>query len=259
MHYEISGKGKPLLFIHGWTMNSRVWKEQVRYFSKHFQVITVDLRGHGLSKDLGGPYNFETFAEDVVVFVKEKLMTQRVTLIGWSMGVFVSLKVLSKERNLFDSLIIISGTPVFTTKDDYPYGIPLTQVRLLHRKIRNNYLDALKDFYRNLFSKEESEKIDERDFIESLILPFVPSKQVALCTLKAIEEADFRQKLKSVQTPTLIIHGAKDAICLPEASYFMHTQLKNSCLEVFSLAGHVPFFSEKDRFNRVVEKFLRRL
>ena len=50
LHYRITGKGKPIIFVHGWTMNSLVWKYQSDELAKDFQVIAVDLRGHGKSE-----------------------------------------------------------------------------------------------------------------------------------------------------------------------------------------------------------------
>src|SRR3989338_1058799 len=50
LHYRITGKGKPIIFVHGWAMNSLIWKYQSDKLAKDFQVIAVDLREHGKSE-----------------------------------------------------------------------------------------------------------------------------------------------------------------------------------------------------------------
>ena len=53
--YKITGKGRPLLFVHGWAMNAEVWSGLSDNLSSNYQVISIDLRGHGKSKQLDGP------------------------------------------------------------------------------------------------------------------------------------------------------------------------------------------------------------
>ncbi|MBZ0167121.1 MAG: alpha/beta hydrolase, partial [Candidatus Omnitrophica bacterium] len=48
-HYDLEGEGTPLVFLHGWGVDKRVWRQQSKYFSRHYQVLTVDLPGHGQS------------------------------------------------------------------------------------------------------------------------------------------------------------------------------------------------------------------
>ena len=50
IHYEVHGEGEPtLVFIHGWSCDRSYWQAQVEYFAKQYQVITIDLAGHGES------------------------------------------------------------------------------------------------------------------------------------------------------------------------------------------------------------------
>jgi pimeloyl-ACP methyl ester carboxylesterase len=49
LYYEVTGKGTPIVFLHGFTGDHRNWDPQVKFFSKKFKVITYDARGHGQS------------------------------------------------------------------------------------------------------------------------------------------------------------------------------------------------------------------
>lgn len=84
--YEVSGAGETtLVFVHGWSADSRYWRAQVPYFSKRYRVITLDLAGHGHSGITRTSYTMDAFGEDVRA-VTEAIGSKRVILIGHSMG-----------------------------------------------------------------------------------------------------------------------------------------------------------------------------
>src|SRR5258708_20585844 len=65
LYYEVSGQGQPVVLIHGLGSSTRDWEEQVPEFSRNYQVITFDLRGHGRSEKPAGPYQIPVFAADL--------------------------------------------------------------------------------------------------------------------------------------------------------------------------------------------------
>lgn len=84
--YNVFGSGDiTLLFVHGWSCDSRYWREQIPYFAKKYKVVTIDLAGHGHSGQNRKIYSLESFGQDVKAVVEE-LDVKRVILIGHSMG-----------------------------------------------------------------------------------------------------------------------------------------------------------------------------
>jgi len=84
--YNITGKGDvTLLFVHGWSCDSRYWREQGPYFAGRYKVVTVDLAGHGHSGQNRKIYSLESFGQDVNA-VMEELDARKVILIGHSFG-----------------------------------------------------------------------------------------------------------------------------------------------------------------------------
>lgn len=84
--YEVHGTGEPaLIFVHGWSCDSRYWRAQVPYFSRNHQVVTLDLAGHGHSGVSRESYSMDAFGQDVRAVV-EAVGSERVILIGHSMG-----------------------------------------------------------------------------------------------------------------------------------------------------------------------------
>ena len=95
IYYKITGKGRPLVLVHGWAMHAEIWPPLIDNLSSDYQVISIDLRGHGKSKQLDGPFIYEIFAKDIRLLI-DKFELKDLTLIGWSMGVSVILKMLEQ-------------------------------------------------------------------------------------------------------------------------------------------------------------------
>jgi pimeloyl-ACP methyl ester carboxylesterase len=84
--YSVYGKGEvTLVFIHGWSCDSRYWREQTPVFSRKYQVVTIDLAGHGNSGSMRHDYTRQAFARDVKAVI-DAIGARRVILIGHSMG-----------------------------------------------------------------------------------------------------------------------------------------------------------------------------
>ncbi|MFA5323582.1 MAG: alpha/beta hydrolase, partial [Smithella sp.] len=80
--YEVYGSGEPtLVFVHGWSCDSRYWRAQVPHFSKEHRVVTLDLAGHGHSGMTRKNYSMVSFGEDVQA-VTEATGRSNVILIG---------------------------------------------------------------------------------------------------------------------------------------------------------------------------------
>lgn len=98
--YSIYGKGEAtLVFVHGWSCDSRYWVNQIPYFSSKYRVITIDLAGHGNSGLSREEYTVKAFGQDIVA-VLEKLDVDNAILIGHSMGgeIVLQAAVLAPDR-----------------------------------------------------------------------------------------------------------------------------------------------------------------
>src|SRR4030042_4563960 len=80
--YDQSGKGIPLLFIHGYPLSRKIWLPQISSLSDTASVISVDLRGHGESYPFDGSYSMELLAEDCKRLLDELNVTTPVLICG---------------------------------------------------------------------------------------------------------------------------------------------------------------------------------
>ncbi len=90
LHYEIKGEGNPVVFLHGYLENLKMWKDFAEELSHDYKIILIDLPGHGRSKSFGKVHTMELMAQKVNE-VLEQLQIDKVVMIGHSMGGYVTL------------------------------------------------------------------------------------------------------------------------------------------------------------------------
>lgn len=93
VHYSVAGKGRALLFLHGYLESSAIWKDFTERFTDHFQVICIDIPGHGASGILGPVHEMEEMAR-VAGAVLDAEKIDQVVVIGHSMGGYVTMEFL---------------------------------------------------------------------------------------------------------------------------------------------------------------------
>ena len=137
LYYEETGEGKPLLFVHGWSLSSQIWLQQKEYFCIRYRCISFDLRGHGRSMPSSSGYGIDLLATDVALFI-DRLCLSEVTLLGWSLGALVALAAYPAVRERLASLVLVSGTSKYCSSTDYPYGLPSKEPRSLSLLLKRN-------------------------------------------------------------------------------------------------------------------------
>ncbi|RLC97640.1 MAG: alpha/beta hydrolase, partial [Chloroflexi bacterium] len=110
IYYEMMGQGDPLLLIHGLGSSSQDWEMQLPELSSHFQVISIDLRGHGRSGKPPGPYSVSLLAEDTARLISE-LGLESVHILGISLGGMVAFQLTLDHPELVRSLVIVNSVP----------------------------------------------------------------------------------------------------------------------------------------------------
>jgi len=249
--YEDQGVGAPILFIHGWCMSSAVWSLQRTGLSNTFRIITLDLHGHGRSQFQTDGFTIQGCAADIAGLLRHLGINDAIVA-GWSLGALIAIATyrLCKER--ISGLVLISGTPRFVQTGNFPFGLLQEEAEGMAKKVRRSIQRALNGFTARMFaSGEEPSEVVQR--VLSAIP--VPDTEVALQALEALVEADMRDCLATVNSPTLIMYGDSDVICLPQASEYMALQIPNSRLVAFAGCGHVPFLTQSSKFNEKLEDF----
>ncbi len=254
-HYEVEGEGDVLLFLHGWGVDKRIWRQQTKHFAQKYKVITLDLPGHGESTFQ--KVSLQRMAEDVI-YLFEHIGAKHVTIIGSSLGGLLGLKLFSISPNKFNRMVFVGSMPKFAKSADYPYGLDVSQMKKLDGQLNTAYPSIVNIFFRSLFTKEERESRRFKWLQKFRQFDQVPIKQALAEYLEVLENEDLREALKSVSVPVQFINGTHDPICNMDTVKFLKELLPKAQFDMFENCGHFPFLSKPHEFNQVLEKFLNK-
>lgn len=230
VHYEVLGRGKPVIFLHSWIGSWRYWIPSMQFTSSRFRTYAIDFWGYGASKKLLSRYSLEQQAILLNGFIEE-MGLQDFTLVGHGLGGIIAIYYTADHPGIVERLMVIS----------FPMGNQTTNSRL-HTLSPADSADWLMGSNpANAESKEDATKTDP---------------QVLSTTLGQYDQVNWRQLIKRVPVSSVWIHGQNDqAISIPTEE-----QLNNlpelSDYHIFPDSGHYPMLDETSKFNRLLNDFL---
>lgn len=257
---DTGGAGRPVILIHGWPLSGKAWEKQVQPLADAgFRVITYDRRGFGESEKPEDGFDYSTLANDLADIIAAKDLRD-VTLVGFSMGGGeVARYVGAHGEDKLHSVVFAAAVPPYLMKTpDNPDG-PLTQekAREMEQGLRADRTAFFEQFTKDFFSANGEMKVSEPDRQKAIALCHQSDQEAALGCMAAFGTTDFREDLKSVTVPTLVIHGDADGIVPYEGSGARtHAAIAGSEAVVVAGAPHGFNVSHADEFNRALIAFL---
>jgi 3-oxoadipate enol-lactonase len=251
--YEVSGKGSPVVLLHGFPFNRTLWREQVEALSERYRVITVDLRGHGETAATRTPATMEEMARDVAALLDD-LRIARIALGGLSMGGYVALAFYRLFPERVRALILADTRPQADTE-----AARLTREETAVRALGDGMHTIADAMLPKLFApatQDERPEVVAR--VREMILNTDPQGAASALRGMAVR-GDQTEFLREINCPTLIVVGDLDLITPPADAEIMNREIRGSRLEVVAGAGHVSNIERPAEFNRALENFLRAL
>lgn len=242
-----------VVFIHGAGGSSAVWYKQLKDFKKEFNLLLVDLRGHGRSVDLSqaiwsDEYTFEAVSKDIIE-VLDHLKTPPAHFMGVSLGTIIARQVAELQPERVKSLVfagavtrlnVPSRVLVFlgnTFKRVIPY-MWLYRLFALVILPRKQHAES-----RNLFIRE-AQKLCQKEFIRWFKLTSDINP-----LLKFFKEKD-------LGIPTLYVMGDQDVMFLEPVKNLVKNH-KKSILNILEKCGHVVNVEQPDQFNSLSLAFIK--
>ncbi len=262
LHIEDSGgSGRPVVLIHGWPLSAEAWEPQVSVLqAAGYRVVAYDRRGFGRSDKPESDYSYDTLADDLAR-VMEQCGLQDVTLVGFSMGGGEVARYIGRfGSSRLRSVVFAAAVPPYLMQTaDNPDG-PLTQEAASRKRMaldndRSTFFD---DFTRNFFSANGALLVTEAQRTDAIALCQQSAQHAALACMDSFSTTDFRDDLKKVSVPTLVIHGDADGIVPIDGSgQRTHRAVRHSQLVVVKGAPHGLNLSHAQAFNAALLSFLR--
>jgi pimeloyl-[acyl-carrier protein] methyl ester esterase len=255
LYVEARGRGPDLVLLHGWGLNLRVWDGLAGELSDHFRVIAVDLPGHGRS---AWDANARTPAAQAWR-VHETLapLSQRYSLLGWSLGGQIALDLAAAMPARIERLVFVATTPRFASGPDWPHGMSPAALAKLANQLRSDYQRTVSEF---LELQVRGSAVSETVLAELRASVFAhgEARPEALAVgLDTLRNSDLRPTLGLVRAPALVIAGQYDRVVRPAASRALAEALPDARYLEFRRAAHAPFLSHRAEFAQSVREFLR--
>ncbi len=230
VHYEVLGRGRPVLFIHDWVGSWRYWIPVMQSASSQFRTYAIDLWGFGDSARDPARYPLAQQQELIHSFIEE-MGIARLALIGHGLGAVLALMFARAHPDLADRVMVVSSPLDAHAISPRLGGAPMSELvdwLLGH--------DPLAEAVRSEAPKTDLQAVQK--------------------SLAGIEQVDLQALWKDTKTACLLVHGKNDPlISLPLADppaglpYMMHAVC-------FEQSGHYPMITESSKFNRLLADFL---
>lgn len=254
MHYRDGGEGKTIVFIPGLSASVDTWNYQVLSLHDKFRCICIDLRGHGESDKPYSDYTYDEMCEDVASFLRQ-LDLRDVTLVGWSMGAGVALNYVTQfndDGRVSKVCMVGPATPRFVATEDAPYGMDAETAAGALEGMRVALPEGMAAFAGINFHRTDLPATVDWFVTMWLKMP----AYVGYKYFKTLVEADFCDRLPSVQLPVLICHGRHDQVCAPGWTEYMGERLPDSRTVWFENSGHALMVEEPDKLSDELAAFV---
>ncbi len=252
MAYRDHGEGSkdPVVLLHAFPLNSRMWDPQVEVLMGERRIVTPDYPGFGRSPHTPAQPDVRYYAEGVRGLL-DRLGLERVVLGGLSMGGYVAFACL----RLFPERV--SGLVLANTRPDVDSEEMREGRKEMAHRVSQEGVEALIELMMPRLLAEETLRNDPEvvELVKTMILECSPDGVVA--ALGAMRDRpDSTLLLKEIGVPTLVIGGAEDAISTPDVMGAMAEEIPDARHVTLAGAGHLSNLEDSQRFNDALEEFL---
>ncbi len=230
VHYEVLGRGRPLVLLHGWIGSWRYWIPVMQAVSHHYRAYALDLWGYGDTDHVPDQYGLDQQASLVLTFL-ENLGISRAAFVGHGLGGLVSARLIQKNPDLAERMMLVN--------------VPLTP-DALDPRLLNDPADSVAEWLLDTHSTDEALTLEVRKADPKALRGWTPSES----------SLRWYPSLESLEPSCLLVFGSQDpAIQPPSPLYVLEAGVKHHMIG-FDHSGHFPMLDETSRFNRLLADFL---
>ncbi|CBJ79296.1 putative enzyme in pimeloyl-CoA (biotin precursor) synthesis with alpha/beta-hydrolase domain [Xenorhabdus bovienii str. Jollieti] len=250
LFWQIMGEApRDLVMLHGWGLNSEVWRSVETRLSSHFRLHLVDLPGHGRSQ----PYPAMTLAEMADTVWQQA--PENALWLGWSLGGLVASRIALDHPAEVAGLITVASSPKFSAEGDWP-GIKPTVLRAFEHQLSEDFQKTVERFLSLQTLGTDSARQDAR-LLKSVILNQpMPTVEVLNAGLETLRTDDLRAELAQLQLPFLRLYGYLDGLVPRKIAAQLDNEWPHTHSVIMRNAAHAPFVSHPDEFVDAVMEFV---
>lgn len=261
IHFKDWGTGTPVVFSHGWPLQSDAWEDQMMFLASHgYRVIAHDRRGHGLSSQPWQGNNMDTYADDLATLL-DALDIKGATLVGHSTGGGEVAHYIGRhgEKRVAKAVLVGAVPPQMVQSPTNPGGLPMS----VFDGIRAGVLADRSQFFKDLSgpfygANRPGSKVTQGQRDTFWLQGMQCGIKNAYDCIKEFSEVDYTADLKKITVPTLVVHGSDDQIVPIDAAGKASAKIiKNAKLIIYEGAPHGLPTTHKDRLNEDLLAFIK--
>jgi pimeloyl-ACP methyl ester carboxylesterase len=252
LHYEVSGKGPSIILLHGFLESGEIWKSFSRRLSASYQVVVIDLPGHGLSGNFGPVNSMDLMAESVNAVLKSLNVT-KCLMTGHSMGGYVTLAFAEKYPRKLKGFVLFHSQAAA----DSPEAIKNRERTI--SLVEKDHQGFIKNFIPDLFDPDNVKKFGTE--IDSLRnLAGQTSKEGIIAALNGMKSRPDRRHVLLISTvPVILIIGKNDSkipmeVVIPQTLLPAHSETL-----LLDHVGHMGFIEASTEIFTVLKGFVERV
>lgn len=252
LYVETAGEGDVVVFIHGLSLDTRMWDDQWVTFARNFKVIRYDVRGFGQSARARDAHNPVEDLKDLL----DQLKLEKVSLVGLSMGGNIALRFAAQYPQRVKKLVAVDAN--FDGFKDYTPTLTATFDKVIGIATQRGWQgEALQTWLQSPLLKLYAANDNTRINLNLIVGDYHGDHFVSPRIMPQYGAPATAELLPSIQAPTLVVVGEKDEESIRKAASQLASQIPNAQKKVIGGAGHLSNIDKPKVFNRLVINFLK--
>jgi non-heme chloroperoxidase len=261
LFYKDWGRGRPVVFSHGWPLSADAWEDQMVFLAERgYRAIAHDRRGHGRSGQPWQGNDMNTYADDLAALV-DALDLREAVFVGHSTGGGEVARYLGRHGGKRAAKAVLVGAvpPIMLKTPANPDGLPLDVFDGIRAGVQADRAQFFRDLSGPFYGANRAgAKVSQGLRDTFWLIGMQGSLKAELDCIKQFSETDFTEDLKKIEVPTLFIHGDDDQIVpIANSAHKAVKLVRNATLKVYPGAPHGLAATHKHQLNQDLLRFIQ--